>query len=202
MKKKLFALVLAGAMMTGLLAGCGGGSASPAPSASADPAEKVVTIGVIDGDGIGPIITKEATRVLEKLLAELCRRGIRAAVIKHSQHHPENRHDSSRYLTAGAEGSLFVSPTGWLLEMRPEQELPLAEAAELLRQLTGAQLVLAEGYKSEAYPKIAVCRSGVSPTLPCEEKELLAVVCDVPLPTSLPQFSPDDIEKLCDFILT
>ena len=30
--------------------------------------KKVVTIGVIDGDGIGPIITKEATRVLEKLL--------------------------------------------------------------------------------------------------------------------------------------
>ncbi len=29
-----------------------------------------VTIGVIDGDGIGPIITGQATRVLEKLLAE------------------------------------------------------------------------------------------------------------------------------------
>ena len=48
MKKKLFALVLAGAMMTGLLAGCGGGSSSPAPSASAAPAEKVVTIGVFE----------------------------------------------------------------------------------------------------------------------------------------------------------
>ena len=32
--------------------------------------KKVVTIGVIDGDGIGPIITKQASRVLEKLLAE------------------------------------------------------------------------------------------------------------------------------------
>ena len=32
--------------------------------------QKVVTIGVIDGDGIGPIITKQAHRVLEKLLAE------------------------------------------------------------------------------------------------------------------------------------
>ena len=32
--------------------------------------KKVVTIGVIDGDGIGPIITREATRVLEKLLAD------------------------------------------------------------------------------------------------------------------------------------
>ena len=32
--------------------------------------KKCVTIGVIDGDGIGPLITKQATRVLEKLLAD------------------------------------------------------------------------------------------------------------------------------------
>ena len=32
--------------------------------------KKMVTIGVVDGDGIGPIITKQATRVLEKLLAD------------------------------------------------------------------------------------------------------------------------------------
>ncbi len=32
--------------------------------------KKVVTIGVVDGDGIGPIITQHATRVLEKLLAD------------------------------------------------------------------------------------------------------------------------------------
>jgi len=32
--------------------------------------KKCVTIGVIDGDGIGPIITMQATRVLEKLLAD------------------------------------------------------------------------------------------------------------------------------------
>ena len=36
--------------------------------------KKQVTIGVIDGDGIGPIITAQATRVLEKL-RQLCRRG-------------------------------------------------------------------------------------------------------------------------------
>ena len=33
-------------------------------------AKKTVTIGVVDGDGIGPIITKQATRVLEKVLAD------------------------------------------------------------------------------------------------------------------------------------
>ena len=33
-------------------------------------AKKTITIGVVDGDGIGPIITKQATRVLEKVLAD------------------------------------------------------------------------------------------------------------------------------------
>jgi len=47
MKKKVLALILASAMMVGLLAGCGGGSsATPAPGASSG--EKVVTIGVFE----------------------------------------------------------------------------------------------------------------------------------------------------------
>ena len=37
--------------------------------------KKVVTIGVIDGDGIGPLITQQATRVLEKLLADEIKAG-------------------------------------------------------------------------------------------------------------------------------
>ena len=37
--------------------------------------KKTVVIGVIDGDGIGPIITSQAYRVLEKLLAEEIRAG-------------------------------------------------------------------------------------------------------------------------------
>ena len=32
--------------------------------------KKTITIGVVDGDGIGPIITAQATRVLEKILAD------------------------------------------------------------------------------------------------------------------------------------
>ena len=44
-------------------------------------AKKVVTIGVVDGDGIGPIITKQATRVLEKVLADEIAAG--SVVIKY-----------------------------------------------------------------------------------------------------------------------
>ena len=37
--------------------------------------KEVITIGVVDGDGIGPIITKQATRVLEHLLADKIANG-------------------------------------------------------------------------------------------------------------------------------
>ena len=45
--------------------------------------KKTVTIGVIDGDGIGPIITRHATRVLKKLLADEVAQG--SIVIKEIQ---------------------------------------------------------------------------------------------------------------------
>ena len=37
--------------------------------------KKTVTIGIVDGDGIGPYITAHATRVLEKLLADEIEKG-------------------------------------------------------------------------------------------------------------------------------
>ena len=45
--------------------------------------KKTVTIGVIDGDGIGPIITRHATRVLKKLLADEIAQG--SIVVKEIQ---------------------------------------------------------------------------------------------------------------------
>ena len=52
--------------------------------------KKCVTIGVVDGDGIGPIITGEATRVLKKLLADEIQQG--SVIIKEIQGLPiENR---------------------------------------------------------------------------------------------------------------
>ena len=53
-------------------------NAAPAKDFTALP---VVTIGVIDGDGIGPIISKQTSRVLEVLLKDELARG--SIVMKH-----------------------------------------------------------------------------------------------------------------------
>ena len=52
--------------------------------------QKVITIGVVDGDGIGPIITAQASRVLEKVLADdllsICHAGRSKGSIVHPGH--------------------------------------------------------------------------------------------------------------------
>lgn len=142
------------------------------------------------------------TTLILRVLEELRRRGVPAAVLKHG-HHPAGGRDkdSSRYLAAGAAGSLYVSPWGWVLEARPEGELAPERAAALLRELTGCGLILAEGYKRGPFPRIAVCRRETGLALPCPEEELLAVVSDAPLPVRVPQFRFEDVPALCDRIL-
>jgi molybdopterin-guanine dinucleotide biosynthesis protein MobB len=145
------------------------------------------------------------TTLILRVLEELQHRGVRVAVIKHGGHRDlDESKDSCRYAAAGAEASLFVSSHGWVLESRPEGELPLEEAISLLCGCIGCDILLIEGYKKAAVEKIAVCRQAVSLLLPCKEEDLLAVVSDVPLDIGLRQFSysQESVAELCDFILS
>ena len=141
------------------------------------------------------------TTLLLRVLEELQRRGLKVAVLKHGRHLDGDEEKDSRRYAAQAAASLFVSPQGWTLEAHPEEELPLDQAIELICRLSGCQVLLIEGYKKAAIPKIAVCRQEIALELPCPEQELLAVVTDTPLDTALPQFGFDELPRLCDFIL-
>ena len=140
------------------------------------------------------------TTLLLQILKELQQRGKRVAVLKHGRHLDVSDKDSSRY-AAQAAASLMVSPAGWQLEARPESELALEQAIELICRVSACDVLLIEGYKQAAIPKIAVCRKEISLELPCDPRELRAVVSDESLALDLPQFGFADIGPLCDFIL-
>ena len=55
MKKRIFALTVAAVMTVGLLAGCGGGSASPTPTAAPDNNGDAATTAAIKIGGAGPL---------------------------------------------------------------------------------------------------------------------------------------------------
>lgn len=141
--------------------------------------------------------------MLLKVIAELRNRNIKVGIIKHGRHMDiDSDKDSSRYVSAGADASLYISPQGWILESRPEEEMAIENAANLLTSVSGCEVVLVEGYKNAVIDKIAVCRSDISLELPNEGQGLIAVVSDVPLIINLTQYRFEEVGRICDLILS
>jgi molybdopterin-guanine dinucleotide biosynthesis protein B len=78
---------------------------------------------------------------------------------------------------------------------------PTGSARALARLLPRADLVLAEGFKTEALPRIEVWRRRVGGRFLCEtDGRVVAVVADAPPPRDLPTFAPGDVEAIADFV--
>jgi len=139
------------------------------------------------------------TTLLEKLIAELRSRGLRVAVIKHDAHEFDIDHegkDSWRFTRAGAEVTVIASETkAAVIENRP------VHIEKLLGMITDVDLILTEGYKSGAWPKIAVSRSATGKPLPVPPGECFAVVTDAPVQAETPCFDLDDVCGLADLIV-
>ena len=139
------------------------------------------------------------TTLLEKLIAELRMRGLRVAVIKHDAHEFGIDHegkDSWRFTRAGADVTVVVSESkSAIMENR---HVPLET---LLGKITDVDIILTEGYKHGAWPKIAIQRGAADKPLPVPPAECFAVVSDVSEYAGTPCFGLDDISGLTDLII-
>lgn len=139
------------------------------------------------------------TTMLEKLIPELKRRGLRTAVIKHDAHEFEidkPGKDSWRFTKAGAAVTVVASQT-----KAAHIENRFIPIDELIARISDVDVILTEGYKHGPWPKIALQRSGDKP-LPVEPAECLAVMSDVPIKTErTPVIALDDISELADIII-
>jgi molybdopterin-guanine dinucleotide biosynthesis protein MobB len=83
-------------------------------------------------------------------------------------------------------------------ELRDADEPPLAE---LLEQLAPVDLVLVEGYKSAAHPKIEAFRGVTGNALIARaDSTIKAVAADCALELDRPVFDLDDTRAIADFI--
>ncbi|MBI5656564.1 MAG: molybdopterin-guanine dinucleotide biosynthesis protein B, partial [Geobacter sp.] len=99
------------------------------------------------------------TTLLEKVIAELKRRGHRVGAIKHDAHRFDIDHpgkDSHRLTAAGADTMLITSPEKLALIKR-HQEQPAIEEL-LATYCADLDIVLTEGFKRSSLPKIEVHR--------------------------------------------
>ncbi|MGQ9689235.1 MAG: molybdopterin-guanine dinucleotide biosynthesis protein B [Desulfobaccales bacterium] len=134
------------------------------------------------------------TGLICRLLPVLAARGLRVAVLKHSQHaDPDRGKDSWRYRQAGAEVVGLAAPGLLQISRTVAGEPHLEEALNLLA--AEADLVLVEGYKSGPLPKVAVLGPDAPPDDP-DFPHLIALVSDGPRKSSLPVFQADQVEEL------
>ncbi|MFH7320487.1 molybdopterin-guanine dinucleotide biosynthesis protein B [Desulfurivibrio sp. D14AmB] len=142
------------------------------------------------------------TTLLEKLLPELSRRGYRVGTIKHHVHEfamDTPGKDTWRHKQAGAHTVMLSSPTGIGLVRDTDHDLGVEEL--VTRYFGELDLVLAEGYKRTALPKIEVYRRAIHPEpLPDRDDSWIALVSDIPLAGGLPCFSPDQVAAIADLL--
>jgi molybdopterin-guanine dinucleotide biosynthesis protein B len=144
------------------------------------------------------------TTLIEQLVPCLVMEGLRVSIIKHAHHGfdvDQPGKDSYRHREAGAFEVLVTSPQRWVLmhELRGRPEPSLEEQ---LQRFSPCDLVLIEGFKKQAFPKLEVHRKATGkPLLYPTDPRVVAVASDEPLETSLPQFRLEDYEAICGFIM-
>lgn len=129
-----------------------------APAAIAPAAPAVPAIAFIGYQNSGK------TTLVEKVIAELTRRGLRVGSLKHHGHHGFDidvpAKDTWRHHQAGSKHVGLICATRWAeyADTREEDEMP---ARELLSRYNDVDVVIIEGYKTEGFDNIVVARSGV-----------------------------------------
>ncbi len=154
----------------------------------------VPVISVVGKSGVGK------TTLLEKLIAELKRRGYRVATVKHDAHgfdidHPGK--DTWRHARAGSDHVVLASPNRIAHIRRLDRELTLPEIVAAIHDV---DIILTEGYKRGPAPKIEVSRAEQGRELVCSPEELVAIATDQPYDLDVPQFDLDDAAGLADLI--
>ena len=155
-------------------------------------------IGIAGWSGAGK--TTLLTRVIPCFVA----RGLRVSTIKHAHHAfdvDQPGKDSHTHRTAGATEVLVSSATRFALmhELRGKREWTLDA---LLEKLSPVDLVLIEGFKTQAHPKLEVFRAAVGkPPLHPEDENIVAIASDGPVQASVPVVALNDVEAVADILV-
>lgn len=140
------------------------------------------------------------TTLIEKLVVELRRRGYSIAVVKHHAHTSpidDSGKDSWRFAEAGANLVVVSSPVEVARFERVTRELTLAE---IVARIEDVDLILTEGFKREAAPKIEISRQVQGTDLVARTEDLVAVVSDHSIDINVPRFDLNDVTGIVDFI--
>ena len=149
------------------------------------------------------------TTLLEKLIPKLNEQGTRVGLIKHAHHNFDidiPGKDSYRLRKAGAQQVLVASNTrqALIIENQNIEQEPSLEQCLASLQTDSLDLILVEGFKHTAYPKIELNRSSHhQPYMYPDDTNIIAVASDISLtlPENIAQLDLENLEQITQFIL-
>ena len=145
------------------------------------------------------------TTLVAKLIPVLVARAVTVSTVKHAHHAfdvDQPGKDSWVHRQAGAREVLVASANRFAL-MHELRGAPEPELDALLARLAPVDLVIVEGWKKSAYPKIEIHRPELGkPVLHPDDDRIVALASPAPLSRLvLPWLPLDDPERIADFIL-
>ena len=145
------------------------------------------------------------TGLMERLVAEFCTRGLTVSTLKHAHHSTDVDQpgtDSHRHREAGASEVLLASPNRVAI-MQELRGAPEPSFTELLARMRPVDLVLVEGFKREAHPKIEAYRTSAgNPLIASGDSSIRAVASDIPLDLDRPVFDLNDTNAVLSLFVT
>jgi molybdopterin-guanine dinucleotide biosynthesis protein B len=133
---------------------------------------------------------------------DLVRCGYKVATVKHAVHgfdlDTEGK-DSWRHKQAGASSVVILSKGSMAMFADVSDQMKVEDVRD--RFLDGSyDLVIAEGWKNEGYPKIVIIREQAG-EITVSPEGLLAVVSDKPVDLTVPVFGLDDVPAVASLIM-
>jgi molybdopterin-guanine dinucleotide biosynthesis protein B len=142
------------------------------------------------------------TTLIERVIPELVRAGYKVATVKHAGHgfdlDTEGK-DSWRHKRAGASSVMVLSKGSMAMFADVSDQMTVEEVRDRFLDRT-YDLIIAEGWKHEGYPKIVIVREQVG-EIPVSTDGLLAVVSDRQIDLSVPLFGLDDVAGVAALIM-
>lgn len=139
------------------------------------------------------------TTVAVKLIEALVKEGLKVGSLKHTDHEYDTDvpgKDSQRHKAAGAEPAILVAGRRSAVHRHAHEKPALSVFLEGEYGLGSCDVVVVEGYRDEAYPKIEVCRAATGrEPLSENDPDVIAIVSDraTQHPSSIPRFTFEEI---------
>jgi molybdopterin-guanine dinucleotide biosynthesis protein B len=145
------------------------------------------------------------TTLVTKLIPCLRGRGISVSTLKHAHHGfdlDRPGKDSFMHRAAGATEVIISSGKRWAMlhELRDEPEWDLPH---LVAKMSPVDLVLVEGFKRDAFPKLEIHRiANGKPLIHPEDPHIVAVASDSAVPeAAVPVIDLNSIDAIADLLL-